>query len=317
MSIDATAKSIPEIRASIEAILQRPDGSIQTGDRQTFLQFRLALEKGLIRSATPPTEPTIPPTHGWTVNHWVKQGILLGFRLGQLSDQSIHPRLQPWMDKDTYPVRAMTLDDGVRIVPGGTTIRTGAHVARGVTLMPPSYINVGAYVAEDSMVDSHALIGSCAQIGARCHISAAAQIGGVLEPVGALPVIIEDDVLVGGNCGVYEGAMIQRGAILGSGVILTRSTPVVDLVHERIITAQEDGPLVIPPGAVVVPGTRPVRSDYGKQVGVALQCAVIVKYRDDKTNERVQLEQWLRQEANPRHNGSSNQRPEFDGFAGP
>jgi 2,3,4,5-tetrahydropyridine-2-carboxylate N-succinyltransferase len=160
--------------------------------------------------------------------------------------------------------------------------------------MPPAYINVGAYVAEGTMVDSHALIGSCAQIGARCHISAAAQIGGVLEPVGALPVIIEDEVLVGGNCGVYEGAIIGRGAVLGSGVILTRSTPVVDLVREQVLTSTEDAPLIIPPGAVVVPGTRPVRSAYGAGLGVSLQCAVIVKYRDERTDARVRLEDWLR-----------------------
>ena len=199
-----------------------------------------------------------------------------------------------FFDKSTYPLRQITLEDGVRVVPGGSSIRDGCYVARSVTCMPPMYINVGAYVDEGTMVDSHALIGSCAQIGKRCHISAASQIGGVLEPVGAMPVIIEDEVLVGGNCGIYEGSVVKKGAVLGSGTILNRSTPVYDLVHEKVYSASDDSPLIIPERAVVVAGSRTIKSGPGKDWGLSLYTPVIVKYRDAGTEAKIQLEDLLR-----------------------
>jgi 2,3,4,5-tetrahydropyridine-2,6-dicarboxylate N-succinyltransferase len=219
---------------------------------------------------------------------------LLGFRMGAVVEMPSNAVRQPFFDKATYPVRELTLASGVRLVPGGSSIRDGCHVGKGVTCMPPMFINVGAYVGEGTMVDSHALVGSCAQVGARCHISAAAQIGGVLEPVGALPVIIEDDVLVGGNCGVYEGTVVKRGAVLGSGAILNRSTPVYDIVRGGIITAQGDDPLVIPEKAVVVAGARPITRGKGKEWGLSVYAPIIVKYRDEKTDLRTQLEDILR-----------------------
>ena len=255
-----------------------------------FYDFKLALNSGAIRAA----EPDPGSRTGWKVNGWVKKGILLGFRLGAVVDLSIDPVRQPWLDKATYPVKRFAVDSGVRIVPGGSSIRDGCYVGKGVTCMPPMYINVGAYVGDGTMVDSHALIGSCAQIGARCHISAAAQIGGVLEPVGALPVIIEDDVLVGGNCGVYEGAVVKSRAVLGSGTILNRSTPVYDLVKGEVIAATDNDPLIIPEGAVVVAGSRAVTSGKGKEWGISLYTPVIVKYRDAKTDAKIQLEDLLR-----------------------
>ena len=224
----------------------------------------------------------------------MKKGILLGFRMGALVDMSVHPARLPFFDKATYPLKRLTVASGVRLVPGGSSIRDGAYVARGVTCMPPMYINTGAYVDEGTMVDSHALIGSCAQIGRNCHISAGAQIGGVLEPVGALPVIIEDEVLVGGNCGVYEGTVVKRRAVLASGVILTRSTPVYDLIREEIHTASGEEPLVIPENAVVVAGARPVRQGPGRDWGLSLYTPVIVKYRDARTESRIRLEDVLR-----------------------
>lgn len=255
-----------------------------------FHDFKLALNSGAIRAA----EPDPGSKTGWKVNGWVKKGILLGFRLGAVVDMSIDSVRQPWLDKATYPVKRFDVDSGVRIVPGGSSIRDGCYVGKGVTCMPPMYINAGAYVGDGTMVDSHALIGSCAQIGARCHISAAAQIGGVLEPVGALPVIIEDDVLVGGNCGVYEGAVVKSRAVLGSGTILNRSTPVYDLVKGEVIAATDNEPLVIPEGAVVVAGSRAVTSGKGKEWGISLYTPVIVKYRDAKTDAKIQLEDLLR-----------------------
>jgi 2,3,4,5-tetrahydropyridine-2,6-dicarboxylate N-succinyltransferase len=255
-----------------------------------FYDFKLALNSGAIRAA----EPDPGSRTGWKVNGWVKKGILLGFRLGAVVDMSIDPVRQPWLDKATYPVKRFAIDSGVRIVPGGSSIRDGCYVGKGVTCMPPMYINVGAYVGDGTMVDSHALIGSCAQIGARCHISAAAQIGGVLEPVGALPVIIEDDVLVGGNSGVYEGAVVKSRAVLGSGTILNRSTPVYDLVKGEVISATDNEPLIIPEGAVVVAGSRAVTSGKGKEWGISLYTPVIVKYRDAKTDAKIQLEDLLR-----------------------
>jgi len=226
------------------------------------------------------------------VNTWVKQGILLGIRFGDLSDMSSGGFF--YFDKDTMPLKPLGLGTGVRIVPGGSAIRDGAHLAKGVICIPPMYVNVGAYVGEGSMVDSHALVGSCAQIGARVHLSAAAQIGGVIEPVGAMPVIIEDDVLVGGNTGIYEGAVVKRRAVIAAGVILTGSTPVYDLPNGRILKPEPGQPLVIPEGAVVVPGARSVTVGAGKDWGLSLATPVIVKYRDDKTDTRTELEQWIR-----------------------
>lgn len=258
--------------------------------RSLFQKFKEALNRGEIRAA----EPDASTSTGWRVNSWVKKGILCGFRLGAIVDMSIDPAKQPFFDKATYPVRSMTASDGVRIVPGGSSIRDGSYIGKGVTCMPPMYINAGAYVADGTMVDSHALIGSCAQIGARCHISAAAQIGGVLEPVGAMPVIIEDDVLVGGNCGVYEGTIVKKRAVLGSGVILNRSTPIYDLVREKVYSATDDQPLIIPEEAVVVAGSRNISKGIGKDWGISLYTPIIVKYRDAKTETKLQLEDLLR-----------------------
>jgi 2,3,4,5-tetrahydropyridine-2-carboxylate N-succinyltransferase len=255
--------------------------------RAAVRDFLAALESGEIRAAT-------CDAGSWTVNAWVKQGILLAFRAGAIAEM---PRAGclTFTDKDTLPPReAMSLGPGVRLVPGGSSVRAGAHVGRGSTLMPPCYVNVGAFVGEGSMVDSHALIGSCAQIGARVHVSAAAQIGGVLEPVGSLPVIIEDDVIVGGNCGVYEGVLVRERAVLGSGVILTRSTPVHDLVKQVVHRAGPDGVLEVPAGAVVVPGSRPVSSAWGREMGLHVATPVIVKYRDAATDARTALEEALR-----------------------
>jgi len=278
-------------------------GADAIGDKHAlaaFLELRNALEAGTLRSAEP--DPSSPI--GWRVNAWVKRGILLGFRLGKLTDQSIrgvvpvnlsgnHPHIT-FIDKDTYPARTFTPEDGVRIVPGGSSVRSGAFVARGVVIMPPAYINAGAYVDEGTMVDSHALVGSCAQIGKRVHLSAAAQIGGVLEPVNASPVIIDDDVLVGGNTGVYEGAIVRRGAVLAAGTILTRGTPVYDLVHNTILKATPETPLIIPERAVVVPGSRAITAGYGLQMGLSVYTPIIVKYRDDKTDLSTTLEDLLR-----------------------
>ena len=239
-------------------------------------------------------EPDASAQSGWRVNGWVKKGILLGFRMGGIVDQSVDPMRQPFFDKSTYPVKQFTAASGVRIVPGGSSIRDACYVGRGVTCMPPMFVNVGAYLGEGSLIDSHALVGSCAQIGRNCHISAGAQIGGVLEPVGALPVIIEDEVLVGGNCGVYEGAVVKRRAVLGTGTLLNRSTPVYDLVRGEVYSPHDDAPLIIPEEAVVVPGARAVSKGIGKEWGVSLYAAVIVKYRDTRTDTKIQLEDLLR-----------------------
>jgi 2,3,4,5-tetrahydropyridine-2-carboxylate N-succinyltransferase len=235
-----------------------------------------------------------PKGEEWAVNRWVKKGILLGFRYGQLVDYSINPAFG-YFDKDTYPLRPIGLEDSIRMVPGGTSIRTGSFVSRGVVLMPPAYVNVGAYIDEDAMIDSHALVGSCAQIGCRVHLSAAAQIGGVLEPVGALPVVIEDDVLVGGNAGIYEGTIVKKGAVIGAGTILTSSIPVYDLVNERTLRSSKDRPLTIPKNAVVIPGTRPVTSSaFAAEKNLQVSCALIIKYRDEKTDAATALETELR-----------------------
>jgi 2,3,4,5-tetrahydropyridine-2-carboxylate N-succinyltransferase len=255
-----------------------------------FQRFKDALNAGAVRSA----EPDAAARSGWRVNAWVKKGVLLGFRMGVVVDMSANETRQPFLDKATFPVKRFSTQDGVRIVPGGSSIRDGCYVGRGVTCMPPMYINVGTWVGDGTMIDSHALVGSCAQIGKNCHISAAAQIGGVLEPVGALPVIIEDEVLVGGNCGVYEGTVVKRRAVLGSGTILTRSTPVYDVVRGEVYSATDDEPLMIPEDAVVVAGSRAIAQGAGKEWGVSLYTPVIVKYRDSKTDAKIQLEDLLR-----------------------
>ncbi len=255
---------------------------------EAFLALRAALERGEVRAASPDGQS---PT-GWRVNAWVKRGILLGFRLGALEEMPA-PGLS-FVDKRTFPARQFRAGDGVRVVPGGSSIRAGAYVARGAVCMPPMYINTGAYVDEGTMVDSHALVGSCAQIGKRAHLSAAAQIGGVLEPVNASPVVIEDDVLVGGNCGVYEGTIVRQRAVLAAGTILTRGTPVFDLVRGEVLRASGEAPLIIPQEAVVVPGSRAVTKGKGQEWGLSLYAAAIVKYRDEKTDLSATLEDWLR-----------------------
>ncbi len=269
-----------------------PPPSATRRPTQVFAQLRAALEAGEIRSA----EPDHSNSLGWRVNAWVKRGILLGFRLGALTDMSgkSDSSCLSFIDKATYPARRFTPEDGVRIVPGGSSIRSGAYVAKGVVCMPPMYINAGAYVDEGTMVDSHALVGSCAQIGKRVHLSAAAQIGGVLEPVNASPVIIEDDVLVGGNTGVYEGTVVRRRAVLAAGTILTRGTPVYDIVNGTVLKATAETPLIIPENAVVVPGSRAVTKGKGAEWGLSVYTPVIVKYRDEKTELSLELEDLLR-----------------------
>jgi 2,3,4,5-tetrahydropyridine-2,6-dicarboxylate N-succinyltransferase len=253
--------------------------------RAAFLEFRNALTQGAIRAAE-------KIDGRWSVNTWVKHGILLGFRLGELAETGC--AALTFVDKDTFPARQFSLADRVRIVPGGSSVRLGAFVAPSVICMPPMFINVGAYVDEGTMIDSHALVGSCAQIGKRVHLSAAAQIGGVLEPVNAAPVIIEDDVLVGGNCGVYEGTLVGTRAVLGAGTILTRSTPLYDLVRDDVYRATPESSLKVPEGAVVVPGSRAVKKGSAAEMGISLYTPVIVKYRDDKTERGIELEEWLR-----------------------
>ncbi|HUQ90600.1 MAG TPA: 2,3,4,5-tetrahydropyridine-2,6-dicarboxylate N-succinyltransferase [Bryobacteraceae bacterium] len=274
----------------IEALFDNPPKPYTEVHFALFERFKDALNRGEVRSA----EPDAASPSGWRVNAWVKKGILLGFRMGGVVDMSVHSGRQPFFDKATYPVKYFTATSGVRIVPGGSSIRDGCYIGKGVTCMPPMYINAGAYVDDGTMVDSHALVGSCAQVGKNCHISAAAQIGGVLEPVGAMPVILEDEVLVGGNCGVYEGTIIKRRAVLGTGTILNRSTPLYDLVNGKVITATDELPLIVPEGAVVVAGSRAVTSGHGKELGISLYTPVIVKYRDAKTDTRIQLEDLLR-----------------------
>jgi len=263
-------------------------GNLEPADqtRAVFLEFRDALTRGEIRAAEKRNET-------WMVNAWVKQGILLGFRIGELAQMSSGECLS-FVDKDTFPARRFSPNDGIRVVPGGSSVRAGAYVAPSVICMPPMFINVGAYVDEGTMIDSHALVGSCAQVGKCVHLSAAAQIGGVLEPVNAAPVIIEEDVLVGGNCGVYEGTLVRARAVLGAGTILTRSTPLYDLVRGEVYRASEEKPLEVPEGAVVVPGSRAVNKGKAAEWGISLYAPVIVKYRDEKTARGVELEDWLR-----------------------
>ena len=280
--------SIFTLKSAIERLSTRETIDNRNEDRTIFFDFRAALTRGEARAAE-------KVDGHWVVNAWVKQGILLGFRLGELQKMSDGDVLS-FIDKDTFPARRLTLADRVRLVPGGSSIREGAYVAPSVVCMPPMFINVGAYVGEGSMIDSHALVGSCAQIGKRVHLSAAAQIGGVLEPVNAAPVIIEDDVLVGGNCGVYEGTLVRARAVLGAGTILTRSTPLYDLVRGEIYRASAERPLEVPENAVVVPGSRAVKKGKGKfdDWNLSLYTPVIVKYRDEKTERGIELEEWLR-----------------------
>ena len=278
------------LQDQIESLYDAPPAAYSAEHHSLFLSFKKALNRGEIRAA----EPDSASPAGWRTNSWVKKGILLGFRMGSIVNMSVDSSKLPFFDKSTYPLHSFSVADGVRIVPGGSSIRDGAHISRGVICMPPMFVNVGAYVGENTMIDSHALVGSCAQVGRNCHISAGSQIGGVLEPVGALPVIIEDEVVIGGNSGVYEGTIVKSGAVLGTGTILNRSIPVYDLVRDAVYSASDDKPLIIPEHAVVVPGSRGVLHPTGQKWGLSLSCAVIVKYRDAKTGSRIQLEDFLR-----------------------
>src|ERR1700680_3044033 len=272
--------------SEIEQLFDSPPSQYTEEHRRTFEAFKAALNRGEARAA----EPDSASKTGVRVHAWVKKGILLGFRIGKIVDMSVDRVRQPFFDKDTYPVKAVKLASQVRIVPGGSSICDGAYVGRGVTCMPPMFITVGAYVDDGTMVDSHALIGSCAQVGRNCHISAGAQIGGVLEPIGAMPVIIEDEVMVGGNCGVYEGAVVKRRAVLGSGVVLNSSPSVYDLVRKQFYPASDSNPLVIPEEAVIVPGSRAISHPAGERWNLSLYTPIIVQYTDESTNERVQVE---------------------------
>jgi 2,3,4,5-tetrahydropyridine-2-carboxylate N-succinyltransferase len=290
-----TATTVASLADRIEALARIPAGDPMPNDAESVVEQLLqALERGEVRAADRADDGR------WTAVPWVKRGILLGFRVGRTiampdeGDAANPERPAAFFDKHTIPPRALTLRDGVRVVPGGTSIRRGAYVAPGVVCMPPAFINVGAYVGAGTMVDSHALVGSCAQIGERVHLSAAAQIGGVLEPVNATPVVVEHDAIVGGNCGVYEGTIVRERAVLAAGVVLTRGTPVFDLVRERVYRADAGQPLEIPAGAVVVPGARAVRGEWAAGEGLSLQTPIIVKYRDEKTDLATALEQWLR-----------------------
>ena len=258
--------------------------------RAAFARLREALSAGTVRAAEPDSSSPI----GWRVNSWVKQGILLGFKFGDVTDMSMDHGRWPFYDKDTLPMKRPGIAAGVRLVPGGSAVRDGAYIGPGVICMPPMYINIGAWVGEHSLIDSHALVGSCAQVGARVHVSAGAQIGGVIEPVGALPVIVEDDALIGGNTGLYEGAIIKARAVIAAGTVLTGSTPVYDLVRGEIIRPSKDRPLVVPESAVVVPGARAVTAGKGGEWGLSLSTPVIVKYRDSRTDTRTELEAWIR-----------------------
>jgi 2,3,4,5-tetrahydropyridine-2-carboxylate N-succinyltransferase len=276
------------LRERIESLAAREGGNYSDEDFALFNEFKAALNRGEVRAAEREASGK------WQTNAWVKRGILLGFRMGSIIEMTPSGASLQFLDKDTYPIRTFSADDRVRIVPGGSSIRDGAYIAPGVVCMPPMFVNAGAYVDEGTMIDSHALVGSCAQIGKRVHLSAAAQIGGVLEPAGAMPVIIEDDVIVGGNCGVYEGAIVRERAVLASGTIITGSTPVFDLVRETIYRRTGDVPVEIPAGAVVVPGTRAIDTEKAREWGLSLYAPVIVKYRDEKTDAATQLEEALR-----------------------
>ncbi|HMH84748.1 MAG TPA: 2,3,4,5-tetrahydropyridine-2,6-dicarboxylate N-succinyltransferase [Gemmatimonadaceae bacterium] len=289
-----SVSSIREIEKRIDALASTPASMQLPEDARSVVRRLLdALEAGSVRAAEKD-----PATGEWRAVTWVKRGILLGFRVGGMIDMSIRSSNDDvalsFFDKDTYPPRPLTLADGIRIVPGGSSIRRGAYVASGVVCMPPMYINVGAHIGSGTMIDSHALVGSCAQVGERVHLSAAAQLGGVLEPVNASPVVVEDDVVVGGNCGIYEGTVVRRRAVIGAGVVLTRGTPVYDLERQTVHRSENGKPLVIPENAVVVPGARAVKDEWGQTQGISLQTPVIVKYRDEKTDAATALESWLR-----------------------
>jgi 2,3,4,5-tetrahydropyridine-2-carboxylate N-succinyltransferase len=285
---------IAEIEKRIDALAAtRADTTLPEDARDVVSQLLDALETGTVRAAEKDSA-----TGEWRAVPWVKRGILLGFRVGGMIDMSIRSldaRIAlNFFDKDTYPPRPLDLNDGIRVVPGGSSIRRGAYVAKGVVCMPPMYINVGAHIGAATLIDSHALVGSCAQVGERVHLSAAAQLGGVLEPVNASPVVVEDDVIVGGNCGIYEGTVVRKRAVIGAGVVLTRGTPVYDLERQTVHRAEGGKPLVIPENAVVVPGARSVKSEWAQSQGISLQTPVIVKYRDEKTDAATALESWLR-----------------------
>jgi len=275
-----------ELADRIKQLFEAPPAEFSEEHFALFDEFKAKLNSGEARAAE-------RSEGNWRVNFWVKQGILLGFKLGRLENFSIN-NLFRFYDKHTYPLKRITIDDGVRVVPGGSSIRDGCYIAKGVTCMPPMFVNAGAYVDEGTMIDSHALVGSCAQVGKRVHISAAAQIGGVLEPIGSLPVIIEDDVLIGGNCGIYEGAIVRERAVLAAGTILTGGTPVYDLVRDTVYRKTADAPLEIPAGAVVVPGSRAITKGKGAELGLSVYTPIVVKYRDEKTDASVQLEEFLR-----------------------
>lgn len=284
---------IPALQERIEALFTQAkaaapgDETIAGEFEALFPEFIERLTRGEIRSAE-------KREGRWEANPWVKKGILLGFRFGRIVEYSIDASFR-YFDKHTYPLRPTDAADGVRIVPGGTSARSGSYLAPGVVIMPPAYINVGGYVGRDTMIDSHALVGSCAQIGERVHLSAAAQIGGVLEPIGAAPVVIEDDVMVGGNAGIYEGTVVSRRAVIGAGTILTSSIPVYDLIHETVLRASAEGPLTIPDNAVVIPGARPAgKGEFARRHGLSAACALIVKYRDERTDAATALETALR-----------------------
>lgn len=281
--------TVQELGAAVRDLAATPAGTaLPSHARDVVTSLLDALERGELRAAERGEDGE------WRAVPWVKQGILLAFRVGQMIDMTPGSTGFSFIDKDTMPPRQFGVSDGVRVVPGGSTVRRGAYLAPGVVCMPPMYVNVGAWVGAGTMIDSHALVGSCAQIGARVHLSAAAQVGGVLEPINASPVVIEDDVIVGGNCGVYEGTVVRQGAVLGAGVVLTRGTPVFDLVHERVYRGSAERPLEIPADAVVVPGARRMRGAWADSEGLSLQTPIIVKYRDDKTDLATTLESWLR-----------------------
>ena len=279
-----------DLARTLSDLYAQGDAADRDAARAAFDALRAELSRGRVRAA----EPDASAPTGWRVNAWVKQGILLGFRWGGLANVSMDHGRWPFVDKDTLPLKKISPEDGVRLVPGGSAVRDGAYLGRGVICMPPMYINIGAYVGEGTLVDSHALVGSCAQVGARVHLSAGAQIGGVIEPVGSLPVIIEDDVLVGGNTGIYEGIVVRARAVIGAGTVITGSTPLYDLPNGRIIRPDEGQPLVVPEGAVVVPGARAVTVGKGADWGLSLATPVIVKYRDARTDTRTELERWIR-----------------------
>lgn len=282
-----TELEVEGLRERIEALTQTgADGALGNDVRRSIDEFLDGLETGSIRAASRLADGT------WAVNRWVKKGILAAFRSGSMTSFDGGPLA--FIDLDTFPPRRFSEQDGVRLVPGGSSVRRGAHLGRGTICMPPSYVNVGAFVGDGAMVDSHALVGSCAQIGDRVHLSAAVQIGGVLEPPGALPVIVEHDVFIGGGCGVYEGCIVRERAVLAPGVVLSRSTPVYDLVKERVLRASDDRPLEVPAGAVVIPGSRPATTEFARAQGISLYAAVIVKYRDDSTDVATALEGDLR-----------------------